>query len=157
MAVAMSETLLLSATRMQLPALLAYYESSVQLVINSWEALCHRAVTSCLAEELHTLRDECEWSFRQGIEGIDRSLSVLDRKEHPESIPMKVRLHALRDQLSTKYAELFPKWQTLEDLEEILLAALTVPNERLISWAKRNPTSAEDWYNAPDDAFPPRE
>ena len=156
MTATMSDSMFKSAAQLSLPELLSFYEGSVQLVIKSWEALCDRAISLGVIDELHSQHDECEWSFRQGIEGIDRSLSILNRNESSKSNLMTIRLNALRDQLATKYAELFPKWQTIDDLEELLLARMMVPNEKLIAWAKQNPKSAEDWYNAPDDAFPPR-
>ncbi len=52
--------------------------------------------------------------------------------------------------------DVLSRWQTLEDLEAILIERLAIPHGRLHAWARKNPSSQE-WYDAPDDAFPPWE
>jgi hypothetical protein len=50
-----------------------------------------------------------------------------------------------RDQLQKHYDSLFPRWQTLDDLEAILLERISLPNEQLKELAAKYPPPQSIW------------
>ncbi len=61
---------------------------------------------------------------------------------------------ALRDQVATHYNSLFPRWQTLDDLECILLAPLT-PSKEQLDMIVANYPPPQSWFEETIDPFEP--
>ncbi len=152
----MPSELLKSNARQRAVALLGHYERVAQFAIEVWEATCRETLRIGDAEALHAQRDQCESFFKGELERIDDCLGVVAPREDREAIRSYARLTALRDQLATKYNELFPKWHTLDDLEEILLSSKIPPREVRIELAKRFPPP-QTWYEEDFDPFTPAE
>ncbi len=152
----MPSELLKSTARDRAVALLGHYETLAQFAIEVWEATCRETLRTGDAEPLHAQRDQCEFFFKGELERIDDCLRIVAPREDREAIQSHARLTALRDQLATKYNEPFPKWQTLDDLEDILLAPMQLSQERCIELAKRFPPP-QSWYEEDFDPFLPEE
>ena len=152
----MPDSMLGHAARLRLPELLGYYESGVHLSLKLWEDLCKEALRTGDAAPLHDQHDSCESSFRSVLENIDVCLRVTEGHTDTATGVLRARLTALRDQQATKYGELFPKWRTLEDLEDILLARMIPPLDVRIDLAKRFPPP-QSWYDETEDPFAPME
>jgi hypothetical protein len=60
------------------------------------------------------------------------------------------RIVSVKEKLEKHYHWLFPRWQTLEDLEAILLERISLPNEALKQLAVKYPPLPK-WYNEVDD------
>ena len=148
----MPDSMLGNAARLRLPELLGYYEHGVHLSLKLWEDLCEEALRTGDAAPLHAQRDSCESFLRGGLENIDVCLRVTEGHADPATGVLRVRLTALRDQLATKHGELFPKWQTVEDLEDILLAHITPNHEAFVELANRFPPP-QSWYDETTDPF----
>jgi hypothetical protein len=56
------------------------------------------------------------------------------------------------DELRRLYDELFPRWQTREDLTGILIDKFSLPNVALIALAEKHPPP-QSWYDETDDPF----
>ena len=152
----MPSELLKSSARERAVELLGHYEKLAQFAIEVWEATRRETLRMGDAEALHAQRDQCESFFKGELERIDDCLKAVAPQEDREAIRSYARLTALRDQLATKYNELFPKWQTLDDLEDILLAPLQLSQEQCIELAKRFPPP-QSWYGEDFDPFTPEE
>ncbi len=152
----MPSELLKSNARDRAVALLGHYEKLAQFAIEAWDATCRETLRTGDAEALHAQRDQCEAFFEGELERIDDCLRIVVPHEEREAIQSHARLTALRDQLATKYNGLFPKWQTLDDLEEILLSFKIPPREVRIELAKRFPPP-QAWYEEDSDPFTPAE
>lgn len=115
----------------------------------AWDEAAQRAIQTGDAGELHAVRDDYEAVLRGHLKMIDGYLLVSDRFNggipHPEFLE---RLAETRDELRKHYDSLFPRWQTLEDLEAILLASVSPGHERLKSLAAAH-TPPESWYDGP--------
>jgi len=148
--------LLQNAARLRLPELLSYFEVGVHLSIQLWDGLCKETLQTGDVDALHAQRDQCQSFLRGGQENLDVCLRVVDSHADPESAALRARMIALRDQLATKYSELFPKWQTTDDLEDILLARMISPLAARIELAKRFPPP-QSWYDETEDPFAPVE
>ena len=143
-------------TTMKLPELLALFEFSVHLTIRKWEDLCKETLRTGDSESHHAIRDEYEALLDGQLKMLDGCLQVSRLHADQESRELTARMSALRDQLATHYDSLFPKWQTLDDLEDILLAPLSLPNEVLLEMAKRFPPP-QSWFEETIDPFAPNE
>ena len=152
----MPSELLKSTARDRAVALLGHYETLAQFAIEVWEATCRETLRTGDAEPLHAQRDQCEFFFKGELERIDDCLRIVAPREDREAIQSHARLTALRDQLATKYNELFPKWQTLDDLEEVLLSSKIPPRDVRIDLANRFPPP-QSWYEEDFDPFLPEE
>jgi hypothetical protein len=69
--------------------------------------------------------------------------------DEPEGLLLN-RFKSNRSLLQKHYDSLFPRWQTLEDLEAILLERISIPNEQLKELAAKYPPPPA-WYEEADD------
>jgi hypothetical protein len=144
-----------SAARYRLPDLLTVYEGLARLSLDTWDKLCQDALRVGDAEPLHATRDPYEAYLRGELDRLDLLIRTIDSR--PESSgEYRMRFVALRDQLATHFNKLFPRWQTLEDLEGILLEPLTPSRETRLELVKRYPPP-QAWYDETVDPFQPEE
>lgn len=115
-------------------------------VSDAWERTCRRATESSSAEELHAARDDYQTLLLAHLKILDGWLTLLSRfpREYPPGFAQDFAL--IRDQLQKHYDSLFPRWQTLEDLEAILLERISLPNNQLKALASKNPPP-QSWYD----------
>lgn len=123
------------------------YERGGRRLLDAWDHVCGQATESGNAEELHAARDDYQSALLAHLKILDGLLILAMRFEgeyrHPEIA--KLVAHE-RDELQMHYNSLFPRWQTLEDLEAILLERISLPNDRLKALAAKNPPP-QAWYD----------
>jgi hypothetical protein len=127
-----------------------------QDVSEAWERACRQATQSGSAEELHATRDDYQTALLAHLKILDGWLVLLSRFPHEYSSDFAARMTSSRQQLQTHYDSLFPRWQTLDDLEEMLLERVSISNDRLKTLAAQYPPP-QAWYDEPNDAPTARE
>jgi hypothetical protein len=130
------------------------YERGGKHLLHAWDHVSRQAIESGNAEELHAVRDDYQ-TFLHGHLKILDGLSILATRfngeyRHPEIAGFVKRA---RDDIQKHYDSLFPRWQTLEDLEAILLERISLPNDRLKELAAKYPPP-QSWYD--EDETPRR-
>jgi hypothetical protein len=120
-------------------------------VSGAWDRACRRATESGSAEELHSARDDYQALLLAHLKILDGWLTLLSRfpREYPPGFAEDFT--SIRDQLRKHYDSLFPRWQTLEDLEAILLERASLPNDQLKELAAKYPPP-QAWYDETDGA-----
>ena len=133
--------------------LLAFFEKLVHGKIEEWEKLRRQILQNGDSDALHDCRSKIEAGLKYELGILGDCLTRAERQPDVLSADIHARMTSLRDQLATHYNSLFPKWQTVEDLEDILLAPLTPSNEQLKAYAAKNPPPQswydEEWEDAP--------
>jgi hypothetical protein len=130
-----------------------HWESLLDLVPHlwrSWNRVCQDALDSGSADQLHANRHDYQSLLLAWFKCLD-GIGVL-AEYHPEGRPPEflIRWNESRDLLQKHYDSLFPRWQTIDDLEAILLERISLPNEQLKALAAKYPAPAA-WYNEPDE------
>ena len=112
-----------------------------------WDRLCREAVRAGRVPELHAARGDVQALFHAHLQILDGCLTVADRLGGP---PAEAdRLAAVRADIQRLHDGLFPRWQSEDDLDDILVDLLSIPNERLIALAQGSPPPV--WWWADDD------
>lgn len=126
------------------------HERSARELTDAWDRACHNAIRTGSAEELHATRDDYQAILLGHLKILDGYLVLLSR--FPGEIPeaeFSERLARTRDELQKHYDSLFPRWQTIDDLEAILLERVSLPNDQLKELAVKYPPP-QAWYNETD-------
>lgn len=123
-----------------------FYEHSTQYLIDAWDHVCQRAIQEGNAEHLHATRDDYQAVLLAHLKILDGYLLLLSRfaGEHP--LEFVDRLIPGRDRLQKHYDALFPRWQTIDDLEAILLERVSLPSDQLKALAAKYPPP-QAWYD----------
>lgn len=126
------------------------YERSARHVTDAWNRTCDHAIQAGSAEELHAVRDDYQLILLAHLKILDGCLTLLDRfrGEYPHE-RFAERLPLIRDELQKHYDSLFPRWQTIDDLEAILLERVSLPNDQLKELAAKYPPP-QAWYDEAD-------
>ncbi len=126
-------------------------EGIVQHLTAAWEQICHRITQTGSAEELHATRDDYQTTLLGYLKILDGYLTVMSRflGDDPDGELLN-RFKLNRTLLQKHYDSLFPRWQTLDDLEAILLERVSLPNEQLKELASKYPPPPA-WYDEADD------
>jgi hypothetical protein len=117
-----------------------------QYVSDAWDRVCRQATQGGNAEELHLTRDDYQTFLLAHLKILDGWLTLLSRfpREYPPGFAEDFA--SIRDQLQKHHDSLFPRWQTLEDLEAILLERVSLSNDQLKALAAKNPPP-QSWYD----------
>ena len=128
------------------------YQRATHELLGAWEPVCRRALQTGDAGELHATRDAYEALLLAHLKVLDGHLMLLNcfLNEHPNR-EFDERLSHTRDELQKHYDTLFPRWQTVDDLEALLLERVSVPNEKLKALAAAH-APPQAWYDEPDTA-----
>ena len=120
-------------------------------LLGGWEEVCGEAIRGGTAEELHAARDDYQTVLLAHLKILDGYLTLLSRfpDENPPGEPAD-RITRVRDRLQKHYDTLFPRWQSLDDLEAILLERISLPNARLLALTEKYPPPTT-WYEEADD------
>ncbi|MBP3959090.1 hypothetical protein J8F10_27920 [Gemmata sp. G18] len=127
------------------------FERGVRHLIDAWDQVCRQALQRASAEDLQAARDDYQAVLTGHLKVLDGYSVLLSRfpGEYPHA-ELADRLPRLRDRLQEHYDFLFPRWQTLEDLEAILLERVSLPNDQLKTLAAKNPPPPA-WYDEVTD------
>ena len=123
------------------------YERSARHLTDAWNHVCQRAIQSGDAEELHAARDDYQSMLLGHLKILDGCLMLAGR--FPTEFPhghFAERLSSARDELQEHYDSLFPRWQTLDDLEAILLEGVSLPHDQHKALAEKYPPP-QAWYD----------
>lgn len=124
-------------------------------LIDAWDHVCRQAIANGNAEELHAAREDYLAVLTGHLKMLDGYLLVQSRfrDDYPDVEPAE-RAARAREELQRHYDSLFPRWQTLEDLEAILLERVSLPNDQLKELAAKYPPP-QAWYD--EDNTPTQE
>ncbi len=120
-------------------------------LVSAWERVSADTLRGGDAEPLHATRDDYRTGLLAALQLLDGYLTLSARSGDPAD-----RLRASRDEIQKHYDSLFPRWQTLDDLEGILLERFTPSNAELKELAKKNPPPAS-WWEETKNPFAPEE
>ena len=126
-------------------------ESIGESLVRAWDRVSADTLRSGDAEHLHATRDEYRTGLLAALQLLDGYLILTARSGDPAD-----RLRASRDALQLHHNSLFPRWQTLDDLEGILLERITPSNAELKELAAKYPPPAS-WWEETENPFEPAE
>ena len=119
-----------------------------------WDRTSRDAAENRKLDDLHAARDE----YHTLLKGHVQLLVDYRRlaKHHCRALganPVWVNeLDSAVRELQSLYNELFPRWRTVEDLQQILIERLSLPAEKLRELAAKSPPSAA-WFEETADPF----
>ncbi len=126
------------------------HERNVRHLTDGWGHVCRLAIQNGSAEDLNAARDDYQAVLVAHLKILDGCLSVLSRFQGEDAhAEFTERVNSARDELQKHYVSLFPRWQTLDDLEAILLERVSLPNDRLKELAAKYPPPPA-WYDEAD-------
>ncbi|GEM_PF-2280528 len=131
------------------------YERLGRELLQSWKRVSKNILENGNAEGLHEVRDEYERILLAHLKILEGYLSLLSSFKEFNGNHHHIRdVERTRIELSAHYDKLFPRWKTLEDLEEILLAPFMLSNEVLKALAAKS-TFPQAWYDDDSNPFEP--
>ena len=116
-------------------------------LITAWDDVCRRVLAGESVEELHASRDDYHAVLVGHLKMLEGYLVVLDRfRTNVPGNRFAVELQQQLPRLRRHLDSLFPRWQTQDDLEAILLERISTPNSQLKELAAENPPP-QSWYD----------
>ncbi len=138
-------------------------------ILNDWSRACADAIQSGTVEELQKFRDDYQKSLLAHIKIVEGYLSLIGQVDSDdwgggsfgpsvaESAPKyPKRLAQIRESLQRHYNSLFPRWKTIDDLEQIVLETVSLPNANLKVLAATH-SPPQSWYEESVDPLTPKE
>ncbi|MGL6072636.1 MAG: hypothetical protein ACRC8S_00615 [Fimbriiglobus sp.] len=122
-------------------------------VAEAWQRACQESLRTGLAEPLHTSRKSYQSTLLAHLKILDGYSELINLSETDDHLELLREVESDRAELQKHYDSLFPRWQTLEDLEGILLEPLTLSNERLLKLSEKYPPP-QSWYDDPNPLHP---
>lgn len=119
-----------------------------------WEGACRDAAEHRKIPELHAAREEYHALLEGHLRLLEEYLAVAELHRRLFG-PHAARVEELRRavaELRGLRDELFPRWQTVDDLYRLIIEKLTPPAEQLKALAAKYPPP-ESWLNETDDPF----
>lgn len=122
-----------------------------------WDRTCRAAAADRRLDELHAARDDYRALLKGHLQLLEhyRALARLHRKAFGANPAWGEELELAVGEVRALHDELFPRWQTAEDLHQIAVEKLTLPADRLRDLAARHPPPAS-WLDETDDPFSDR-
>jgi hypothetical protein len=120
-------------------------------VTRAWNRACDAATRTGCADDLHAARDDYQTALLAHLKILDGWFTLLDRFPHEFPDGFAERMASNREALQRHYDALFPRWQTIDDLEALLLERASLPNARLKALAAAH-APPQAWYDEPDTA-----
>jgi hypothetical protein len=119
-----------------------------------WDRACRDAAEHRKVPELHAARDEYLALLEGHLRLLEEYLAVAELHRQVFG-PSAARVDALRGavgELRGLHDELFPRWQTADDLYRLIVEKLTPPAEQLKTLAAKYPPP-ESWLDETVDPF----
>ena len=119
-----------------------------------WERTSRDAAANRKVDDLHAARDAYRALLQGHLRLLEDYLSVAELHQlHMGSASKRIaELRRAVDDLRQLHDELFPRWQTLDDLHAILTQKLTLPNAKLDELAAKH-SPPQSWYEESIDPF----
>lgn len=130
------------------------YERMGRELLDAWDRVCKERLAAGDAEPLQAVRDEYLAVLLAHMKIIDGYLSLLDREDNPRATAHADQVRATRELLQQHHDKLFPRWQTLDDLECILLAPLALSKAQRDMLVAHYPPP-QSWFEETIDPFEP--
>jgi hypothetical protein len=128
-----------------------------QVLRDRWDAICRETIRNGRIDELHAARDDIQAVFDRYIALFKDYVALLDLIERTTDrngpLPhLRERISRETEELTLLYDEIFPKWQSVDDVAEMILAkhSLTQAELKIIAAANR---PAQSWYEETIDPF----
>jgi len=118
-----------------------------------WERTSREAAAQRTVEELHAARDAYRDLLRGHLKLLEDYIAVSEL--HDRHLGPSTQIEELRRAaagLRELHDELFPRWQSLDDLREILKRQLTLSPEKLNEIAAKHPPP-QSWFEETIDPF----
>lgn len=118
-----------------------------------WERTSRDSASNRTVEELHSARDAYRDLLRGHLKLLEDYISVSEL--HDRHLAPSTQIDELRRAaagLRELHDELFPKWQTLDDLHDILRKKFTLPSAILDELAAKHPPP-QSWFDETVDPF----
>jgi len=131
------------------------YEKMGREILRSWDRVAADILQYDNAEVLHESRDEYERILLAHLKIIEGYLTLLySSREFNGNQQHIVEIERTRDELTSHYSKLFPRWQTLDDLEGILIERLPrLDHTKMKALAAKYPPP-QSWYDEDWEALP---
>jgi len=124
-------------------------------LLDAWDRVSSEALRSGDAERLHSAREDYHTVLLGLIKLLDGYQMLAGNLrgdfDYPPSA-WRERVQESRDEIQKHYDSLFPRWQTLDDLEAILLERITPSREERLELVKRFPPP-QSWYEETENPF----
>ena len=122
-------------------------------LISAWEQTSRRVAHDGTAEELHASRGDYEIVLLGYLKILDGYRTLMGRfgGEPQEEVVSHIGL--CLDQLQKHYDSLFPRWQTLDDLQMMLHERYSYSPEQLRALLIQSPPP-RNWQDVPEGEMP---
>jgi len=121
---------------------------------HDWDRTCRDAAENLRLEELHATRNDYQTLLKGHLLLLENYLALSELHQRMfGSNPLWIEelSHAVGG-LRSLYDELFPRWQTLQDLTQLVIEKFSLPKERLQELALKYPPPSS-WYEETADPF----
>lgn len=130
---------------------------SARFLGDRWRRICREAVEQHRVSELHAARDDVFAVFDRLIAFHKSYLGLLALQQEVMGETYHLRwppeeLVRELDELVKLQGEIFPRWQTQDDLYQLLIDQFTLPADKLDAIAAKHPPP-QSWYDETDDPF----
>jgi hypothetical protein len=119
-----------------------------------WDSSCREAVENHRLDELHAARDDYRALLNGHLQLLEDYLALT--KLHGRAFgPNPAWIEELGQavtELRTLHDQLFPRWQSRDDLVQLLIEKFSLPADRLRELAAKHPP-AESWFEETADPF----
>ena len=121
---------------------------------NTWDRTSREAATNRRLGDLHAARDDYRALLTGHLRLLEEYLTLtnLHQRAFGSNRIWLDELNRAVAELKKLHDELFPRWQTEEDLHQILVEQLSLPAEKLRELAVKSPPPAS-WYEETADPF----
>ena len=121
---------------------------------DQWERTSREAARTRTIDELHAARGEYHALLKGHLRLVEeyQALTEVHQRVFGSNPAWAEELKRAADELRKLYDELFPRWQSREDLTGILIDKFSLPNAALIALAEKHPPP-QSWYDETDDPF----
>lgn len=119
-----------------------------------WEGTCREAAAARRIGELHAARDDYHALLKGHLRLLEDYLALTELHQralgtNPDWVE---ELNAAVGELRGLYDELFPRWQTLQDLQQLLVEKFSLPADKLRELAGKH-SPPPSWSEETTDPF----
>jgi hypothetical protein len=126
----------------------------VEELRQDWERTSREAAENRRIDELHAIREDYHSLLNGHLNLLEHYLTLAKLHHHLfGSNPLWTEeLGRAISELTKLHDDLFPRWQTAQDLTQLLIEKFTLPSEKLRELVAKNPPP-QSWYEETIDPF----